>query len=348
LATEIVRLDASRMPALRRFAERVWTRPRSDAYYRWRYETLPLHHAWLAMRDGEVLAMECAIARPYRFGDESVDVLEVFDWYCLPELRNAGLGVRVMQALMKEGPCLLVGGSEDTRGLLPRLKWHLLDTAHRYVLPLGADRLGAAIAKRTRLPVAAGRLAARAALADPRRRPRPRAVPRGGRAIAVAAVGDEVQALYASATAYGGLPLWPASLLAWLQGGHPALGHFLPLVFAIDGVLRGFAMARVAPGADGCDAEIVECFAPVPDAALYTWMVSELATRIAGFRPGLLGACTPCPLLAEALRRNGFLQSGENPVQLWWPGGRPVPTGPFLIGSNSGDAPLVPFAEQWW
>jgi hypothetical protein len=142
--------------------------------------------------------------------------------------------------------------------------------------------------------------------------------------------------------------LWPASLLAWLQGGHPALGHFLPLVFAIDGVLRGFAMARVAPGADGCDAEIVECFAPVPDAALYTWMVSELATRIAGFRPGLLGACTPCPLLAEALRRNGFLQSGENPVQLWWPGGRPVPTGPFLIGSNSGDAPLVPFAEQWW
>jgi hypothetical protein len=63
--------------------------------------------------------MECAIARPYRFGDERVDVLEVFDWYCLPELRNSGLGVRVMQALMKEGPCLLVGGSPDTRGLMP-------------------------------------------------------------------------------------------------------------------------------------------------------------------------------------------------------------------------------------
>ena len=39
---------------LRRFAERVWTRPRSDAYYRWRYESLPMHKAWVAVRDGEI------------------------------------------------------------------------------------------------------------------------------------------------------------------------------------------------------------------------------------------------------------------------------------------------------
>lgn len=169
---------------------------------------------------------------------------------------------------MKDGPCLLVGGSPDTRGLLPRLKWNLIDTAHRFVLPLGAERLAPAIAKRTGLPEAAAHLAARAALLDPRRRPRRRCVPRGGRTIAVTSMGEEVQALYAGPIAYGGLPLWPESLLRWMQGGHPALGHFLPLVFAIDGAVRGFAMARIAPTTDGCDAEIVECFAPAPDADL--------------------------------------------------------------------------------
>ena len=62
MATEIVPLSPALMGSLRRFAERVWTRPRSDAYYRWRYESLPMHKAWVAVRDGEILAMEAALA----------------------------------------------------------------------------------------------------------------------------------------------------------------------------------------------------------------------------------------------------------------------------------------------
>jgi hypothetical protein len=351
--TEIVELAAEHMPALRRFAERVWKRPRSESFYRWRYASLPLHRHWLALRDGEVLAMESAFQRPYRIGDETLDVLEVFDWFVLPELRNSGLGVRVQQRLMKELPCLLVGGSSDTRGLLPRLKFQIVGQAGRWVLPLGGERLAAAIARRVpALPAAAARLAARAALARPGQRPRPRRAPERGRAIAVAGVGEEVDALYRGALHYVAVPLWPRPLLDWMLGGHPALGHFVPLYFAVDDALVGWALARVyasdpLDAASGCDAELVECFAPRPSADLYTWMVSEVAVRVAGFRPGVLGACTPCPLLGEALARNGFVRASENPVQLWWPG-RELPPGPIAIGSNSGDASLVPFAERWF
>jgi hypothetical protein len=348
VATEIVELRPDLLPALRRFAEKVWTRPRSDAFYRWRYQSLPLHRAWLAVRDGEVLAMETAFERPYRIGDAIEPVLEVFDWFCLPELRNSGLGVRVMQALMKARPCLLVGGSDDTRGLLPRLKWQIVTEAKRFVLPLGVDRLAAAMRKRVAaLPAPLARLGARALLARPGQRPRPRAVPRGGRAIPVATIGDEIQALYRGPIGYAALPLWPPELVRWLLDGHPSLGHFVPLYFAEGERLRGWTLTRIYDTPDGCGAELVECFAPDPSDDLYTWMVSETALRAAAFRPGLLGACTPCAHLKAALARNGFVASGTNPVQLWRPGHPPL-TGPVLIGANSGDSSLVPFAERWF
>lgn len=347
MAVQILPFSHELMPPLRRFVERVFARPRTDAFYHWRYETLPLHRAWLAMRDGEVLAMECAIDRPYRVGSDVVRILEVFDWYCLPELRNSGLGVRVMQSLMKEGPCLLVGGTEDTQGLLPRLKWQVAAQATRVILPLGIERLAAAIQKRMRVPAGLARLTARGTLFWPPLRPHPRARPRHGRAIAVASIGEEIQALYEGSLPYSALPLWPTELLLWLLAGHPSVGHFVPLYFAVGDELVGWSLLRVYSAPDGCDAELVECFAPRPDVDLYTWFVSETAARAVSFGPGMLGACTTCPLLGEALRRNGFLPTGRNPVQLWWPGGGRFGA-PVLIGSNSGDSPLVPFAERWW
>lgn len=349
MAIEIVRLTPELMPALRRFAERVWQRPRSEAYYRWRYgASAAFHPVWLALRDGECLAMEVAIRRPWRVGDQVQDILEVFDWYCLPELRNSGLGVRVMHALMKEPePLLLVGGSEDTQGLLPRLKWQVLDRTHRLTLPLAAGRLSEALVRRRRVPPAVAGAVARAALARPGHRPRPRRVPRGGRVVAVASVGDEVLDLYRRPGHYGTVPMWTPTLLDWLTHGFPSVGHFVPLCFERGGALVGFGLLRVYVAAQGCDAEIVECFAPEPDVDLYTWMVSEIATRAAAFGPGALGTQSTCPLLREALTRNHFVKTGENPVQLWWPGRVGLPT-PLAVGASTNDNPLVPWAERWW
>lgn len=349
MATEIVRLTPELLPALRSFTEEVWERPRSDAYFAWRYQdSSPFHDVWLAMREGRCLAIEAVIRRPWRIDDELVEIGEVFDWYVLPQYRNAGLGVRVMQALMKEPyPLLLVGGSVDTQSLLPRLKWQIVASAERYVLPLGTAELAPAISQRLRLPMALAGLAARAALARPGQRPRRRGTPRDGRAIAVSRVGPEIAALYQRSSPYRTVPQWPGALLDWLTAGFPAVGHFVPLYFVRGDVLVGWVLLRIHSGATGCNAEILECFAPEPDPALYTWMVSEAATRAAAFAPDKLGAQTTCPMLAEALRRNRFVRTRSNPVQLWWPARDGLPT-PAAIGSNTNDSAIVSLPTRWW
>jgi hypothetical protein len=349
LATEIVRSTPEHGAALRRFTEEVWERPRSDAYFAWRYEdSARFHDVWLAMREGRCLAIEAVIRRPWRVGAEIVEIGEVFDWYALPEYRNAGLGVRIMQALMKEPyPLLLVGGSPDTQGLLPRLKWQIVASTERYVLPLGTADLAPALAQRLRLPMPVAELAARAALARPGQRPRRRRAPLDGRAIAVAGVGEELAELYRRSSRYRTVPQWPPALLHWLTAGFPAIGHFVPLYFARGDELIGWLLLRIHARAQGCDAEIIECFAPDPDPALYTWMVSEAATLAAAFAPEKLGAQTTCPMLAKALRNNRFVRTRVNPVQLWWPGRDGMP-GPWAIGSNTNDSAIASLPARWW
>jgi GNAT superfamily N-acetyltransferase len=295
--------------------------------------------------------MECAIRRPWRIGERERDVLEVFDWYVLPELRRSGVGVRVMQALMREPhPLMLVGGTEDTQALLPRLGWQCVATSTRWLLPLGTGRLLSALARRVRIPAAAepaARALLWAALHRPGHRPRPRAVPAGGRAIAVAAVGDEIPALLRSRSGPGSWPLWTDAMLRWLTAGFPGVGHFLPLYFSIRERLVGFALVRVYEGAAGAAAEIVELFAAEPSEELYTWMVSEAATRAAGFGVELVATSTTLPAVEAALRRNHFVHGSNAPVHFFLRPGEELST-PLAIGSNTGDTAILDFVERWW
>ena len=67
--------------------------------------------------------MVSAFRRPYR-GRRQLDVSDSFDWFCLPELRRAGLGVRVIQRMMQDPePVIVTGGTDDTRDLLPRMRF---------------------------------------------------------------------------------------------------------------------------------------------------------------------------------------------------------------------------------
>lgn len=353
---EIVPLTPELRPALRRFAERVWTRPRTPAFFRWRYEDPDFHLAFLALRDGEVLAMESAFRRPWRVGDEVVDFLEVFDWYCLPELRNTGLGVRVMQRLMKEPhPLLLVGGTADTQGLLPRLQWKVVGQVKRYVRVIGTDTVARALARRTRMPLTLARAvgpAARLVLAP---RPQRRAAPRGGRVLAVALPGEELFALERGPSGYRTRPLWTPELLRWLVAGFAGIGRFVPAYFTVDGALRGFGLLRIHDsGPDGCEAEIVDAFTPDPSPDLYDWIVAELTAVADGFGAQRIAASTTCEVLGEALRRNRFsAEAGSNPVQIFWParagegdaGGLPEPR---MIAANTNDTPVLPLLAHWW
>jgi hypothetical protein len=345
--TEIVPLTPALLPALLRFAERVWQRPDRPEYRTWRYEEPAFHSAFVAMRDGECLAAESAFRHPYRVGDEVVEFLEVFDWFSLPELRNAGLGVRIMQRFMKEPePLLLLGGTADTQGLLPRLGWKVVDRATRWILPLGVDRTAAALARRG-VPRPLADVAAPIALWASGRRPRRRRAPPGGRAIAVAMPGAELFALQRGPLGYGTAPIWSPELLRWLVAGFAGIGHFVPIEFFAGDALRGFALLRIYPAAaGGRDAEVVDLFAPAPDADLYDWMLAEVVAIAAGFGAGGVGLHASCPAIVEAVRRHRFVAAGSSPIQVWWPGRETLP-GPILLGSNTGDSPILPLVSSW-
>ncbi len=343
MPTEIVAFAPEHLEAVRRFSAAAWRRPRSDAYLRWRYLEPRFHRAYLALRDGRCLAWMTALHRPYRAGDEIVLVADSFDWYCLPELRNSGLGVRVMQRMLRDPePVIVTGGTPDTRDLLPRMGFRSLDIVRRFVLPLGSDRMAEALVRRG-IPRGLGA----PAFAAVRRwfRPRRRALPRGGRVVATASVGDEALAIDPRPGGSGTAPIWTQEFLRWLTAGFPGMGHFIPLYFAVGDSLVGWALLRIFATASGTEATLLDVRAREPD--LYTWMISEAALRAAGFGPGFLSAGTTCAAVEQALRRNRFRPSGTAPIHFGSSQRKGLPE-PIVFGNHWGDEPLVPYPTSWW
>ena len=247
--TEIVPFRAEHLDVVARFSAQVWQRPRSAAFLRWRYLEHPHHHAYLALRDGQCLAMVDAFRRPYRVGERSVVVSDSFDWYCLPELRRSGLGVRVLQRMMQDPePVIVTGGSADTRDLLPRMRFQI--PATRDALRAGARRRDRGRCARPPHPPAACARAPRLHAARPLLAPRVRGAPPGARVETPASLPEEALALDPRPGGRGSAPLWTPAYLAWLAAGSPASGRYVPLVFRIGEALAGWALLRVheAPG----------------------------------------------------------------------------------------------------
>jgi hypothetical protein len=344
MAIEIVPYAPEHLPLVRRFAEATWPRPRSEAHYRWRYEEARDTRAFLALEDGECMAMVRACRRLYRIGATIEPFLETFDWYTRPDAPGRGLGAAVMQRCMQEPErSLQVGGTAPAYETLKRLGWSLVCTGQRRARPLRAA-VARAIARRLRLRRPAERLAAlHALLAGPRRR----GAPRGARVVAVTTIGAEVEALQQRASAYGTVPLWSRERLQWLAHGFPAAGHFVPLYFVVGEELLGWALLRIHPTESGASGELVELFEPRADVDLQAWMVAELCALAAGFGADVLGATTTCAVRNQALDRNGFGSPGELAVHAWLRGGPGLP-GPHQFGSNTRDTPINPFPSRWW
>ncbi len=347
MATEIVPMGPAHWPAVRRFAAATWPeRVQSEAFLRWRYDECPVLRGYLALRDGECLAMVTALQRPYRIGSDSVEVRESFDWYCLPRYRGSGLGVRVLKRLMEDPePVVVIGGSDDTRELLPKLGFRIPDTLVPYTLPLGSERVSEILAERAKIPPAltrAGFALLRPWLFAPRRR----RAPADARVLPVAALGPEIDGLYRAAR-QGVVPLWRVPQLRWLASGFPGLGHFVALYFAQGEALRGFSLLRIFPTPGGSAAQLVDLFAPEPDPDLFTWMVSETSCVAAGFAADVLTAYTTSPELGLALRRNRFRRGVGLPIH-WHDRLRESLPPPLFFGGQWGDIPLWPFPSRWW
>jgi len=345
-SAQIVPFTPELLPAVQRFSERYWTRPRSDAYYEWRYlRSQPFSRMFLALQDGECLGLLFALRKAYRIGGRPASCLEVFDWHCLPGLKGSGIGIRLMRAMMRQPePVISVGGTADVLSTLPAMRWEQAGVARRYELPLSRDLLAARLERKTGLPVGATR-GALGVFAAGVYRPRRRHAPAGGRVVPLGVPGDEVRALHAGETGYGLLQEPDPEVLRWLTDGRWS-GRYGFLGFTLAGRLRGWAMTRVFATETGPEAAIVEIFAPRPDAGLYTWMVSEAATALTAARPRRIHARASCPILQAALHANHFRTvAPDNPIYVW-PQGAWDRSGTLHITLDHSDGPLLPYESE--
>jgi len=310
---------AHHLPLVAAFSERYWSRPRTEAFYRWRYlDSQPFSRMFLALTDAECLGMVFGLRKPYLIGGERTSCLEVFDWHCLPGLKGSGVGIRVMRAMMRVGERVIsIGGTEDVLKTLPALGWQRIGGARMYELPLSADFLESGLRRRLPVRVPGERILLHAAAVTwfrPRRRTR-RPL---GRIVSVPVIDLEAQPLYQGETGYDVLQLPDAQLQRWTSSGCAGTGHFGFFHFASEGRLRGWAMTRVHDTPQGREAAILDVFAPEPDVALYTWMVSEAAFSLARARPHVIRARASCPILQAALCANRFRpDEAETPVYTW-------------------------------
>src|SRR5262245_44721521 len=100
MSIKVKQLTDFECPAFQRFVQLAWpARPRGPEYYEWRYQRVPNLVTFVAVNERECLASISAFRVPYTFGEKTQECLEPFDWFCAPELRWTGLGIRVLRAL---------------------------------------------------------------------------------------------------------------------------------------------------------------------------------------------------------------------------------------------------------
>lgn len=337
---EIVAFAAEHLPALARFSERVWRRPRGEAFYRWRHLDCPGHEALLALRGGECVAVVGAMRRRYRLGLETREVLETCDWYALPELLNSGIGIRVLRSALERAECAIaVGGTDFTLRLLPKLGWRRVAESRPYQLALTSAARGRALASRSGLPEPLARAAG--ALAGAWLRPRRVPSPAGGEVREVAGPEAGVLELYVRPEQHT-VQLPDPAHHRWLVAGRDYVGQLVTLEFSVAGELVGWALGRLYATGTGCEAALVDIFAPRPERKLYAWMVSSLVHRLAEAHPDSIRAAATCPVLGAALRTNRFLPGRARPVA-FWSAGEATAAEPLHLTGSTADTPLLPY-----
>jgi hypothetical protein len=345
MGIRVVRFEAEHLPAMVAFSERYWIRPRTPSYYRWRYlDSLQFMPIFVALDEaGACAGTVSAIRKTYRVREQDVSVLEVFDWHCLPELKGTGVGIRIMRAMMRLGePLLSIGGTRDAVSTIAAMRWTRIGSARMYHLPLSGHTAAEAIERR--IGFHPGFLRAPLGIATYAwYGPTIRLRPAGGRAIPVAAPGEEVAALYHTDSIYGFAQIPDPTIFRWVAASYPGNGHFIPVVFVVNDRLCGWALTRIRAAAHGFEADILDLFAPSPTVDLYTWMVSECAVIAAQFSPIAIRARATCPLYQAALQANRFREDTADIAVHFWPTPGLENVTDIHVTLNHSDEPLRPY-----
>jgi len=316
-----------------------WSNEFSERMFEWRFFARRCGETLLALDGERCVAILDAFLRPYLVSGRCITVRETCDWFCLPEYRPLGVGLRLMRLMMaKPEPIVVIGGAQSTRSLLPKLKWQSLCSVSDYVLPVslrGVTGFG------MRLLLERAEKLARLIPPQIKLR-RPRRLKGAGASVQVTdGVSGQMLPLPAH-DAYGVASLMDEENLRWLALAPQEIGDLVTLNFFVDGVPVGISTSRLMEHVEGRTAKLLHIQSALQSHAMLEWIISETAQQLVARGAGLITCRASCPVVGAALRRVGFLFVRALPA-FWWSGGIAPPTGTMHLTMIRGDDALGKF-----
>lgn len=320
MAIRIERLTAEHVAAVRqlRMTQRPddWPEQLSDDFYRWRYLDRGEYETLLAFDGDRCVAMLDSSFHMYRYDNSIVRIREPSEWFCLPEYRAQGVGLRLMRMFMQEAePMFAMAGTWMTQDILPLLGWQMLPDAINYSLPLTSGTLVNAMFGRLRVPDGRVRTRVSHAISMPvwRSRAKP---PLADMVLAEYPVGQPLPILepasdYALACMAGH---WEP---AWLQKAPSDMGEFLWLVGRSADEPIGLAVGRIYERNGVSEANLLHTQTDRCSRELYRWLVSEACSVLAKRGATKVSCRASCPEFSSALKDVGFVERSRTPSFLW-------------------------------
>jgi hypothetical protein len=337
MTVTIVPLSQAEPAGLRKLLGECWKQNTSEEsmqnYFAWRYGGRKDGDTLVACHEGECIGILDSLVRSYRISGRRAQIRETCDWYCRPKYRLFGIGLRLMRMMMaKPEPILVTGGTELTRGLLPRLGWAHLDDVQRFVLPVSMKSFAGLAAHSP--SAAALRLVPNWRLFRRRRRHEPPCADAYVNSRAFAAAGEATKM-----GAYDLAPWLDASFFDWLSDAPASVGEFVVLSFFSHDAPVGMSLSRLQMLTSGLRAQIVHLH-PADPAAI-DWIIGETVDNLVARGAGAVLCNASCPTTRRALRAFGFVSLRAMPV-FWWSADRQPPSGALNLSSLRADD-----AFQW-
>ena len=99
---------------------------------------------WLAMEEDRCVGMLDSMERPYLLDGKQISVCETADWYCVPDRRPYGIGLRLLYHVMHlEAPIFITSGTPSALAIFSKMRGWMLLSATTFAMPLTARGLAA-------------------------------------------------------------------------------------------------------------------------------------------------------------------------------------------------------------
>ena len=311
----------------------------ADELFRWRYLMRPdaSGDTWIAHDGDRCVGVIDAYLRPDLLDGQRVYLRETADWFCLPQYRPLGLGLRMMRTVMRLPEAgITIGGTKATHALLPRLGWAEISSVEKMILPVNLRGLTSNVLRRH---PEWGKYARAIPRFLPLRGPRAKPSPAADAQVAEWSPGQEIEIPIPHQD--GLHELIEQSDLEWICAGPPRLFSTVVLVFRMAGKAVGFSLSQLEPSAGGPDGRIVHVQLAEPSPAVAEWVIAETARRLAERGAGFIRCRASTPLMIAAFRGVGFIAAGAEPV-FWWGNGRSEPRDGIAVSYLRADD-AVPF-----